>query len=283
MGMSSTDHPGNKDEQRSIKEVATEYLEEAGRDRDQTDRLVELCSELEAQEALREEFSDRHGEDSQFIQRIDRSVEELQAEIEAEKAEQQQQERLKEVLLERFESFELSEPWLTPTVIRAFTHALTGQEHEALIVNRTVISTPDDVAEVDETDRWRIEDEIICLAMEECYEVIHTNEMWEWMQEYEYDREFAVIVAEDGADKARVAESLSQEEKETLNHLERPIYQRNRFIPYHREDGKFMLSTVGAYFAAKYGPFEASDGSEHDEPDEVDNGDDGQMSFKDMG
>ena len=281
--MSSADRPEDTGKKQSIEEVAAAYLEEVSRDQKQDDQLVELRSEVAEQEALREEFADRHGEESQFVQRIDRSIGDLQADIEAEEAEQQQQDRLKEALLEQFTEFELAEPWVTSTVIRAFTHALTGQEREALIVNRTVINTPDDVAEIEETERWRIEDEIICLAMEECGDAIHTEEMWEWMKEYKYDREFAVVVVEDSADKDRVAECLEQETKETKNRLERPIYKRDRFIPYHREKGQFMLSTVGEYFAAKYGPFEVGAGSENDESeDEGGDGGDGQMSFEDM-
>ncbi|WP_152040403.1 hypothetical protein [Salinigranum salinum] len=282
--MSSAERPDDDSVERSVETVATEYLEEVRRDQDSDKRLPELRSRLEERKAMREEFADRHAEDSPFLRRYDQSIEELEAEIEEKEAKLHQHGRLKEELLELFKEFELAEPWLNLKVLQAFNHAVTGKEQDSIVVSQISICSPEDLTEVDEETRWRIEDEIVCLATEEQGEANHTNKIWEWMQEHDYDEGFAVVASKNGANAAQVAEVLGQEQKETRNRLDRPIYRRDRFVPYYRVDGEFKLSTAGQYLASKYGPFESGKNGNKDSDNSDDSGDDGdgQMSFEDM-
>lgn len=95
MPVSSADQPSDESEQRSVQEVAANYFEVIREDSEQANRIAELRS--------------NHEGGSAFLDRIDRGIEELQAEVEAEKVKQQEEMRLKDELLERSEAFELAE------------------------------------------------------------------------------------------------------------------------------------------------------------------------------
>lgn len=250
-----------------IQDIADRYLSaiEQEVDEDEQTQLEENRAELTRRY---ERTKERRGENHGITQRVKASIEKVDEELEQLKTSQQTTAEIREELLNTIATeFELSDEWFTSNVLESMNHALVGERNTELIVEMTAFSSHDDLTELDEIERFDVEETVILLAEDQLSETDEVRTVWTRLQESKYYEPFLIVVERGEASPDDVLDALDGDvsRQNAKNWLNRPIYDWEQLIPYYRVgNGTFGLSTAGQYFAVHYAPSEAGAENEDD-------------------
>lgn len=207
-----------------------------------------------------ERFESRYGESDPATEELRQKVQSVGAELAEIEENRQQPKELEKELLEAATQFMLNDEWLQPKVLTALNRVLIGKSHPTLRVRDVELAGPDDAEELDDIGRYDAIDIVRKIVMDKLGESDDLKRVWGSIEGTTKEGPFRVVAEKGGADPDDVVEAMEEDidRDAARGRLKNAVYQLE-ISPYHREDGRYELSTAGRYIAAEYARVEETE------------------------
>lgn len=259
------------DDEKSIEELAGEYLSSLEREADQ-EEMENAQKHLAELQERHERFNKDYGESDPATQELAERVSEAQERVDQLEEAQQVPEKLEEQILERATEFILTDEWLESDVIEALNRALIGEDESTLVIEEVEIAGQDDVEDLDDVTRFDIIDVVRKLAMDKLDESEALKDVWDSIEGTTKEAPFRIAARRGYADPDEVLEEIDDDDvsRENVRDRLKNTVRRSEINPYDRQDGVYHLATAGKYLAKEYvdeSPTTPEDTTEEEEED----------------
>lgn len=263
--------PGGDDLSEDIVPLAEEYLELVARQENDP----EADADQKELDQLREEIEewgreiDGLNEGDELHEIAVEEKESLEARLAEREREDTRRERVGQRFLDRISSeFVARDDWLHPSVIRAITHAIIGEEREEILLDESRL--PDD--ELDNRAIFDLSQNVRALVISG-EEDTKLADLWEDIEGTRQHQILEVLArSPEPLGPTDIAERIDDAEVNGKQISARLSDAReSKYIPFYRADGDYQLSLVGEFLWREFG---SGDGSE----DEVSSDSDSDLS-----
>lgn len=237
-------------EEESFQDLCQRYLNALDADVDE-ERCKELKEEIEELEEEREGYGEDYGEDDVLVEKVDKELEELRSELNETEAAVDQTENLEASILNRtISEFIAGGEYLSDECLEALNHIFTGKRDPELLIRDQVVDADSEL----EGNVRAISDSIRKIAMANLGTNDSIETTWENIKSGKKLEPFLIVAkAEEPLSPTQIAECLEEDvDSNTVGTRLRNAIHGFNYIPYHRIEGEYRLSTIGQFIFREY-------------------------------